>query len=78
MNKSNFGSINWRDILHGFFIVFISASLTGLIQTLEASQLPTLADVKTHIIVGLTAGVTYILKQLLQNSSGQLLKKEDK
>ena len=76
MNSSNFGKINWRDVLHGFIVAFTTASLTGLVQSLEAGTLPNIQAVKTHVIIGLTAGISYLLKQILQNNNGQLLKKD--
>ena len=76
MAKSKLGQFNWRDLLHAFIITFLSSSLTGLIQVLDSGMLPTLASMKVHAVVGLTAGLSYVLKVLLENSNGQFMKGE--
>lgn len=76
MNYSNFLSLNWRDAVNGFVVAFFSTALVGIIETLDAGQLPSLEELKTAAIVGLTAGLSYLLKNLLTNASGQLFKKD--
>lgn len=76
--KSSFGKFNWRDLVHGFVVAFITASCTGLLETLQMNHLPTLASMKVHAIIGLTSGLSYVIKVLLENSKGQLLKKDQK
>jgi len=76
MAKSKLGRFNWRDLLHTFIITFLSSSLTGLTQLLDSGNLPTLADMKVHAVIGLTAGLSYMLKVLLENSNGQFMKGE--
>lgn len=73
---SNFLNLNMNDLLKGFVVAFFSASLTGLVAILETSQLPQISDVKAASIVGLTAGLSYLLKNILTNSQGELLKKD--
>ena len=76
MNKSSFCRINVRDLLHAFIITFLAAALTGVIESLDSGVLPTLAGLKKHAILGLTAGLSYVLKVFLENSKGEILKKE--
>ena len=76
MNYSNFLSLNWRDAVNGYVVAFFSTALVGIIETLDAGQLPSLGELKTAAIVGLTAGLSYLLKNLLTNASGQLFKKD--
>jgi len=76
MTQSKIASLNWNDALKGFVVAFLTASLTGLIQTLESGSLPNLAAVKVHVVAGLIAGLSYIIKQFLTNTNGDLLKKE--
>ena len=75
MAQSKFGKINLRDAIHGFVVAFLSASLTGIIEALNTGHLPAWASVKVHLIVGLTSGLSYLLKQFLQNDKGQLMVK---
>jgi hypothetical protein len=46
------------------------------VATLDSGALPTLAELKSAGIVGLTAGISYLLKNLLTNSQGVVLKKD--
>lgn len=74
--KSNFLNLNTQDLVKGFVVAALSASLTGLVATLDSGLLPTLTELKQAGIVGLTAGLSYLLKNLLTNSQDELLKKE--
>lgn len=76
--KSSYNKLNWRDILHAFIMAFVTSSLTGIIELMQSGHLPTFASVKVHAVIGLTAGLSYVLKVLKENSNGQLFKKEDK
>ena len=76
MKQSKIGSLNWNDALKGFLVAFLTASLTGLIETLELGALPSLSAVKVHAIAGLVAGLSYLLKQFITNKNGDLLKSD--
>lgn len=73
---SNFLNLNIDDLVKGFIVAFLSTALTGLIATLDSGALPTLAELKSAGVVGLTAGISYLLKNLLTNSQGVILKKD--
>jgi len=73
---SNFLNLDLQDLTKGFVVAFFSASLTGIVAILETSQLPQITDLKAAAIVGLTAGLSYLLKNVLTNSQGQMLKKD--
>jgi VIT1/CCC1 family predicted Fe2+/Mn2+ transporter len=73
---SNFLNLNVDDLVKGFIVAFLSTALTGLISTLDSGALPTLTELKSAGIVGLTAGISYLLKNLLTNSQGVVLKKD--
>lgn len=74
--KSKFLSLDLKDALNGFLVAFLSAALTGIITTLDSGVLPSLGELKSAGIVGLTAGLSYLLKNLLTNSQGEILKKD--
>lgn len=76
--KSVFGTLNWKDAINGLIVAFLSASLSGITVILDAGKLPLLADLKTAGVVGLTAGLSYLLKNILTNSQGEILKGEGK
>jgi hypothetical protein len=73
---SNFLNLDLQDLTKGFVVAFLSAALTGIVAILETSQLPQMSDLKAAAIVGLTAGLSYLLKNVLTNSQGQMLKKD--
>ena len=73
---SNLFNLNSLDLLKGFIVAFLSAALTGIVSTLDSGVLPTLAELKSAGVVGLTAGLSYLLKNLLTNSQGEILKKD--
>jgi hypothetical protein len=74
--KSNFLNLNAHDLVKGFVVAFLSAALTGLVAILESSALPTLDDLQKAAVVGITAGLSYLVKNFLTNSHDVLLKKD--
>ncbi len=62
-------SLNWRDAVKGIIIAVLAAILTGLYQAL-ASQ--AVIDPKQLLIVGATAGLSYIIKNFFSDSSDKL------
>jgi len=73
---SNFLNLNVDDLVKGFIVAFLSTALTGVVATLDSGVLPTMGELKSAAIVGLTAGISYLLKNLLTNSQGVILKKD--
>jgi len=69
MKQSNFLNLNVNDLTKGFIVAFVSAALTGIVAILETSQLPQISDLKAAAIVGLTAGLSYLLKNILTNKA---------
>lgn len=74
--KSSFLNLNTQDLVKGFIVAFLSAALTGLVATLDSGALPSLVELKQAGVVGLTAGLSYLLKNLMTNSQDELMKKE--
>jgi len=75
---SNFLKINVADIIKGFIVAGFAAIGTALMPLLESGVLPTLAQLQSAGIIGLTAGIAYLLKNLLTNSDGTPLTPEPK
>lgn len=78
MKQSSFFSLGSRDLINGLVVAFLSSFLTGLIATLESGQFPSVEKLKSSLLVGLAAGISYLLKNLLTNSQGQLMTGEGK
>lgn len=76
MNYSSFFSLNLKDATNGFVVAFLTAFLTAVSSALSSGTLPLFSDLKTFALIGITAGVSYITKNLLTNNSGELLKKD--
>ena len=76
MNFSALFSLNLRDALNGFLIAFLTAFLSAVVTSLSTGLLPSLYDLKGFALIGLTAGVSYITKNLFTNNQGELLKKD--
>lgn len=76
MTNSSFLGLNVRDAVNGFVVAFFGTALTGLIAILDGGRLPENEEIKAAAIVGLTAGLSYLLKNFLTNSQGQLFTKE--
>lgn len=76
MNLSGLFTLNLRDAINGFVIAFLTAFLTAVSSALNSGVFPPLSDLKAFALIGITAGVSYITKNLLTNNNGQLLKKD--
>ena len=74
--KSKFLTLDTKDAINGFVVAFLSAALTAVLATLDSGTLPTLAELKSAGIIGLTAGLSYLIKNVLTNSNGELVKAE--
>ena len=74
--KSKFLNLDVKDAINGFIIAFLSAALTGIVTTLDSGVLPNVAELKQAGVIGLTAGLSYLLKNLVTNSKGDILKAE--
>lgn len=74
MNNSPFGKLNLRDLVNGVVVAFLTASLTGLIQVLDSGVLPNFSELKSAGLAGLVASLAYLLKNLMTNSQGEMVK----
>jgi len=78
MKSSPFLSIHAKDLIKGIIVAVLSASLTGLYDIIASGTMPTGSQWKTIGIAGLTAGVGYVIKNWLTNSTDQFAKGEQK
>jgi uncharacterized membrane protein YvlD (DUF360 family) len=72
--KSSFLSLNSKDFIKGLFVAVVSAVIALLYTSLQAGNL--VIDWKAIGMAALSAALAYITKNLLTNSSDELLKKE--
>lgn len=72
MKKSKLFRVNFRDFLKGLVVSVIGAVLTGATTAFQTGT----TDIKTIGAGAAVAGLSYIGKNLLDNSEGKLLTPE--
>lgn len=78
MKNTQFFTLGLRDIAKGFLVAMLTAIITGLGTVLQNGTIPTETELKNLVLIGLSAGIAYLGKNLLTNSNDQFLKKEPK
>ena len=74
--KSQFLTLDYRDLLHGLVMAFLTALLTGIIDLLQKGAVFDWPSVRVILIAGVSAALSYLLKCLLSNSRNQLFSPE--
>ncbi len=75
---SGFLKLGWRDFAKGLVVTVLATALGGVYNVLTVGGAITVEVLKTSGVMGVTAGLSYIIKNLLTNSEDQLLKPEPK
>jgi len=73
--KSPFLNLDTKDFLKGLLLVVLTSVITIIQESLNQGSLS--FDWKAIGTTALTAGLAYMLKNLLSNSDGKFLKSED-
>jgi len=77
MNTSKIGQLNWKDLLKGSFLAGLVALMTAALQLLQAGPIEwTLAFWTPTFTAAAIALISYLVKNMVTNSSDQLLKGE--
>ena len=76
MKKANLFNLNWRDVLKGLIMAFISAVVTGVYQLIQTNGIISWVTIKPVIVVGIGAGLSYLIKNYFSNSQTQFATKE--
>jgi len=79
--KSTIFKLNLKDFIKGALLAALAAIATALLQIVDSGNIMTLFEwitLKPILIVGLTAFVSYLLKNLLTNSEDKHFKSEPK
>jgi hypothetical protein len=76
MKNSKFFNLNLADFGKALIVTVLGAIFARLIPVVDAETLPTLAQWSNAAIVGLAAGLSYLMKNLLTNSSSEVFTKE--
>ena len=74
--KSNFFTLDWKDLGKSAITAAITALLTALMQSLNSGNLPTVEELKASLVMAAIAGISYLVKNLLTNSTDTFGKAE--
>lgn len=74
--RSDFFSLNWRDLGKGLVVAVITAVLTYAWTAIEAGGLTSI-DWKVVGSTAVISAVGYLMKNLITNSQGEVAKKEE-
>ena len=73
---SKFLRLNARDLILGIFMALVTTLLAEIIKILESGIEINWVNIKPVLIAGVCAGLTYLLKNLVSNSKGELFRSE--
>ena len=76
MKNANFFSLKAKDFIKGFILAVLSVVAMGVMTSLNSGALPTMAELKPLLITGISAGLAYLVKNLLTNSEDKFMKGE--
>ena len=74
--KSEFFKLNIKDFIRGLLMAVMGSLSASVPPMFMNGTLPTTEQLKSASIIGAGVGIGYLLKNLLTNSSDQILKKE--
>ena len=74
--KSKFLTLDLRDMINGLLIAFLAALIDGIIKMLDSGVVFDWIHLKPVLIAGISAALSYLLKNLLTNSKNQLFTRE--
>ena len=74
--KSKLLTLDVRDLINGLFVAFLTSLIAGIIEILNNGAIFDWLSLKTVLIAGISAALSYLLKSLSTNSRNQLFKAE--
>jgi len=75
-NRSDFLSLNKKDVIKAIILTFITALLTGIYQLLQTGTLLTWESLKPVLISSIAATIGYLLRNVFTNSNDEFLRSE--
>lgn len=76
MKHSKHKTLNWHDIANSMLMLIGTSILAGIAGSLNQGVLPNTEQLGSYIALGLSAGITYLIKQWNTNTDGSVFKKE--
>jgi hypothetical protein len=74
--RSKFLRLNTRDFIKSIIIIVICTLITGVYQLIASGGVINWITIKPVVIAAVGAGISYLTKNLLSNSTGDFLKSE--
>ena len=74
--KSNFLTLNKRDLFKGLIIAIITAALSGIYQIIQTNSPLNWTSVKPILAGTVIAVISYLLKNFATNSKGEFMTAE--
>jgi hypothetical protein len=75
--RSKFLRLNSRDFIKGLIVVVICTFITGIYQLLASGGIINMSTIKPVIIAAAGSAISYLVKNLLTNSRGDFMMKEN-
>ena len=75
---SKFLALNTRDLINGTVVAFLTVFLSAVLKVTETGTFPVFADLKGYAFAGATAAISYLIKNIFTNSTGEILTSETK
>jgi hypothetical protein len=73
---SKFLSLNTRDYIKSVVVSALTAVVAGVLPIVQSGKLPDAGDVRTLCFSAISAGLAYLLKNLMTNSKDEIGKAE--
>jgi hypothetical protein len=74
--KSRLFTLDWRDLVNGLLVAFLTALISGLIEILGKGLPMDWISLKPLLIAGISGAFSYLLKSLSTKSQNQLFTRE--
>ena len=74
---SGFGTVQWSDFIKGVGLAVATNALLSIYTLIDSGSWPTKEDWMDILRTSVAFIISYILKNLLTNNTGQLLKKDE-
>lgn len=75
--KSEFLKLNLKDLGRGAIVAILTAVLIALEPIIQSGDIPDIEQLKAIGIIGISAGVAYLIKNLLTSSKDKLLQHDE-
>lgn len=73
---SNFGKLDIQDLLKGMIVAVLAVVTSSLVVIFDAGHFPTTAEWMSIAKIAGTAAVSYLLKNLFTNNTGDFANKD--